>query len=163
VELAIILLLLLVSIALVLAWSIGLGWLLSHLLPFSLFEGSLLAMAASVIVGYIASRVWEGVDLPWVEPETPLEQPVYLPSYAIPYTRFYPTETDKTWKAGSALNWPIACTMPWLPHHGERDAWTRASGRNWLSGWPISPLLCSKPRQAVVGGSARAWWTGKST
>ena len=57
VELAIILLVILVSIALVLAWSIGLGWLLSHLVPFSLFEGSLLAMAASVIVGVIASRV----------------------------------------------------------------------------------------------------------
>ncbi len=98
-ELVITLLLILVGMALVLAWSIGLGWLLSHLLPFSLFEGSLLAMAASVIVGYVASRILHGLELPLIEPEIPLEPPVDLPSYAIPHTRFYPTETDKTWEA----------------------------------------------------------------
>jgi hypothetical protein len=98
-ELAIILLFILVGMALVLAWSIGLGWLLSHILPFSLFEGSLLAMVASVIVGYVASRILRGLDLPLIEPELALEQRVDLPSYAIPHTRFYPTETDKTWEA----------------------------------------------------------------
>ncbi len=56
-ELVIILQLILVGMAMVLVWSISLGWLLSHLLPFSLLEGSLLAMAASVIVGYVASRI----------------------------------------------------------------------------------------------------------
>jgi hypothetical protein len=38
-ELGIILLLILLGIVLVLAWSLGLGWLWSHLLPFSLLEG----------------------------------------------------------------------------------------------------------------------------
>ncbi len=98
-ELVITLLLILAGMALVLVWSIGLGWLLSHLLPFSLFEGSLLAMAASVIVGYVASRILGSLELPLIEPETPLEQPVDLPSYAIPHTRFYPTEPDKSWEA----------------------------------------------------------------
>jgi hypothetical protein len=97
-QLVISLLLLLVGMALVLVWSIGLGWLLSHLLPFSLFEGSLLAMAASVIVGYVASRILDSLALPWLEPEPP-EQLVDLPSYAIPHTRFYPSEPDKTWEA----------------------------------------------------------------
>jgi hypothetical protein len=97
-ELVIILLLILLGLALVLAWSIGLGWLLSHLLPFSLFEGSLLVMLASVIVGYVASRIVRGLEWPLLEPETLSEEPVELPSYAIPHTRFYPTETDKTWE-----------------------------------------------------------------
>ena len=97
-ELLIILLLILAGMALVLVWSIGLGWLLSHLLPFSLFEGSLLAMVASVIVGYVASRILDSLELPLLEPE-PREPWVDLPSYAIPHTRFYSSETDKTWEA----------------------------------------------------------------
>jgi hypothetical protein len=95
-ELLIILLLILAGMAVVLVWSIGLGWVLSHLLPFSLFEGSLLAMAASVIVGYVASRILDSLELPLLEPE-PREPLVDLPSY--PHTRFYPSETDKTWEA----------------------------------------------------------------
>ncbi len=97
-ELVFILLVIVLGLALVLAWSIGLGWLLSHVLPFSLFEGSLLAMVASVIVGYVASRILDGLELPFIEPETLAEKPGEVPSYAIPYTRFYPTEADKTWE-----------------------------------------------------------------
>ena len=33
-----------------------------------------------------------------VEPETPLEPAIDLPSYAIPHIRFYPTDTNKTWE-----------------------------------------------------------------
>src|SRR5260370_42445254 len=92
VELAIILLVILLGMALVLAWSIGLGWLLSHLLPFSLFAGSLLAMAASVIVGYVATRILRSLELPLIEPESLPEEPVELPSHTITHSRFYPTE-----------------------------------------------------------------------
>ena len=97
-ELVFIVLLILLGIVLVLAWSIGLGWLVSHLLPFSLFEGSLLVMAASVIVGYIASRLLRGLDLPLIDPEMLAEEPIDVPSYVIPHSRFYPSEADKTWE-----------------------------------------------------------------
>ena len=97
-ELVVIVLVILLGIVVVLAWSIGLGWLVSHLLPFSLFEGSLLVMAASVIVGYVASRVLESVGPPWIEPDLAPEDLVDLPSYSIPLTRFTASETDKTWE-----------------------------------------------------------------
>jgi hypothetical protein len=51
-------------------------------------------MAASVIVGYVASRLLDNLELPLIEPETLLEELVELPSYAIPHTRFYPTATN---------------------------------------------------------------------
>ena len=88
----------LVGIVLVLAWSIGLGWLLTHILPFSLFEGSLLSMAASVIVGYIATRMMGSMDLPFAESDT-IDDDIGLSAYSIPATRFYQTSADQTWEA----------------------------------------------------------------
>ncbi len=53
---------------------------------------------ASVIVGYVASRLLHGLELPLIEPEALAEEPVEMPSYAIPHTRFYAIEADKTWE-----------------------------------------------------------------
>ncbi len=88
-----------VGIIFVLGWSIGLGWLLTHILPFSLFEGSLLSMVASVIVGYVVTRLMSSVDLPFTEQSTDDEDELELPAYSIPATRFYQTQADQTWEA----------------------------------------------------------------
>jgi len=46
--LLIFILVLLLSTALILLWSLGLGWILSLILPLELFEGALLVMIASI-------------------------------------------------------------------------------------------------------------------
>jgi hypothetical protein len=91
----------LLGIILVLAWSIGLGWLLSHIVPFSLFEGSLMVMAATVIVAYIISRVarpGEGLDADDFDDLDADEIGESL-GYKIPSSRFYESEETKTWEA----------------------------------------------------------------
>jgi hypothetical protein len=98
VELIVFLVLGLIGMALVLAWSIGLGWLLTRLLPFSLFEGSLLAMAASVVVGYLATRLMSAIDLPFTELED-ADDDMAPSRYDIPATRFYAAPSDRTWAA----------------------------------------------------------------
>jgi hypothetical protein len=55
-------------------------------------------MAASVIVGSVASPILRGLELPLIEHETLAEQPVELLAHAIPPTHFYPTEADRTWE-----------------------------------------------------------------
>ena len=49
--LLLVLLIVVVSLALVLGIAIGIGWVLTLILPFTLFEGSLLGIIASIIVG----------------------------------------------------------------------------------------------------------------
>lgn len=97
-ELLVLLVLGLLGIVLVLAWSIGLGWLLTRLLPFSLFEGSLLAMMASVVVAYLATRLMRGIELPFTEFED-VDDDLEPSSYDIPATRFYTSPIDRTWAA----------------------------------------------------------------
>ena len=89
----------LVGIVFVLAWSIGLGWLLTLLLPFNLFEGSILAMAASVIVASVASRILKTTDFPFNEPEEEDDDSFDLTTYTIPATRFYTSQAEQTWEA----------------------------------------------------------------
>ncbi len=49
----IIIVLAILLLALVLGITIGLGWLLTLFLPFTLFEGTILVMAASAIMGFV--------------------------------------------------------------------------------------------------------------
>jgi hypothetical protein len=90
------LLLAIVGVALFAAWSIGLGWLLAQLLPFTLFEGSLLMMLASIAVAYVGRQLLStlpGNELPIEEEE------ISAFAYTMPARRFYQTEGDKTAEA----------------------------------------------------------------
>jgi hypothetical protein len=92
-----------ISLILVLGLAIGIGWLLTLILPFTLFEGTLLGMIASIIIGAIWYNFFRSV-------------PDFIPgSYGfdydededeeddfdfdeIPVSRFYKTDADKTWE-----------------------------------------------------------------
>lgn len=85
-----------VGIVLVLGWSIGLGWLLTRLLPvFTLFEASLLVLVASIGVTYIGSRLTTPMPISEVEEEFE-DEVVESP---IPAGRFYKSEAEKTGEA----------------------------------------------------------------
>ena len=101
----VILILVLASMALVLGFAIGIGWLMTLFLPFSLFEASLLALIASVVVGsswyYLLGSILglrdEMLDEDYYE--------TYDDDFdRIPPDRFYQSGNDKTWEA-------------WLRHH----------------------------------------------
>lgn len=86
-----------IGMALFLAWAILLGSLLTHLLPFSLLEASLLVSLATIVVGYLMSRFLSSVSPFDMESD---DDPVTrLPVIAIPASRFYKTPSDKTWEA----------------------------------------------------------------
>lgn len=99
----VIFILVLCSMVLVLGFAIGVGWLMTLFLPFSLFEASLLALIASIVVGsswyYLLGSLLglrgEVSDEDYYE-EDDFDQ--------IPPDRFYRSHTDKTWEA-------------WLRHH----------------------------------------------
>jgi hypothetical protein len=91
--------------ALVLGFAIGIGWILTLFLPFSLFEASLLALIASIVAGsswyYLLGSILglrdEIADEDYEE--------IYEDDFdQIPPDRFYQSHTDKTWEA-------------WLRHH----------------------------------------------
>jgi len=85
-----------VGIVLLTGWSIGLGWLLTRLLPvFTIFEASLLIMLASIAVAYVGSQVMT-TPVPGTELAEELEN---LDSSPIPSERFFNSETDKTGEA----------------------------------------------------------------
>src|SRR5712691_7533263 len=87
----------LLSLAVFLGWSIGLGWLLTRLLPFSLFEGSLLAMFASTVVGAVFWRVMGVLETPGLdfdEDEFDEEE-----AKDIPASHFFKTDVSPSWAA----------------------------------------------------------------
>jgi len=101
----VIIILILLSMAIVLGFAIGIGWLMTLFLPFSLFEASLLALIASIVVGsswyYLLGSVLGlgGEILDEDYDETYDEDFDQISS-----NRFYQSNTDKTWEA-------------WLRHH----------------------------------------------
>lgn len=104
-SITVILLLVLASMALVLGFAIGVGWLITLFLPFSLFEASLLALIASIVVG--SSWYYVLGSILGLRDEIPDED--YYETYnddfdQIPSDRFYQSSNDKTWEA-------------WLRHH----------------------------------------------
>jgi hypothetical protein len=100
--LLLVLIVVLASMSLALGFAVGVGWLLTLILPFTLFEASLLGLIASVIVGtfwynFLSSTVpgfgpgGEAYDYDDYDDEDDYNQ--------IPASRFYQTEADKTWEA----------------------------------------------------------------
>ncbi|MCL4266246.1 MAG: hypothetical protein KJ069_23775 [Anaerolineae bacterium] len=85
----------LLCLAVIIGWSVGVGWLLIKITPFTLFEASLLVMIASIVVGYGAIKIMTtNVTTPSPSPYFP--PPLEDEPEPIPAQRFYKTEAQKT-------------------------------------------------------------------
>lgn len=84
-----------VSLIVVIGLALGAGWLLTLVLPFTLFEGSLLAIIAIAIVANYWYQFLRSVAVPESDEYDDFE----VDDMAIPATRFYKSEVDKTWQA----------------------------------------------------------------
>ncbi|MBN1994157.1 MAG: hypothetical protein JW953_15775 [Anaerolineae bacterium] len=91
----------LVSMALVLGFSLGVGWLLTLFLPFDLFQTTLLALISAVVAvafwrNFLSSLLPFGADEDDFYED---EDDDYDDYDRIPESRFYKKNTDKTWEA----------------------------------------------------------------
>ncbi len=87
-------------IIVIMAWSVGVGWLVTKLLPFTLFEATLLGMLASLLAIYTIVRLMN------LSSEAELEDTAVsdtfppgsfvLPEDSIPASRFIQSEEDET-------------------------------------------------------------------
>ena len=82
--------LMIISLALVLGIFLFIGWLLTLFLPFSLFEGALLSMIASLLIGIIYTILRFGAS--GEEDENDFE------ADEIPGSRFWSTTAERTWE-----------------------------------------------------------------
>ncbi len=82
-------------LAVLIGWSVGMGWLLIRIAPFTLFEATLLVMIASITVGYGAIRILTANvrDLTGSSSVSPSLEDQPEP---IPPQRFYQSEAEKT-------------------------------------------------------------------
>jgi hypothetical protein len=98
--LLIILVLIAIGMAIALALGIGIGWILSILLPFSLFEGSVLGLITVLIVGYRVLK-FLAVPSPFVNDSMdPFEldtDGVDIDEWYVPAERFIPKQGRPTW------------------------------------------------------------------
>jgi len=92
----IIVLVIVVSFAGVLGLSLLIGWLLTLILPFTLFEGSLLALIATIVIGVIAVNFFKGMPLP--DLDSALDADDFDDYKEIPEERIYKSEADRTWE-----------------------------------------------------------------
>jgi hypothetical protein len=81
------------SFALIFGVALGLGWILTRFLPFSLFEATLLGMIAAMVTW----NFWRNVLSP-IETFGPGEEELESDLDEIPPSRFYKTDADKTWQ-----------------------------------------------------------------
>jgi hypothetical protein len=85
----------LVSFALVAGIFLGIGWVLTLVLPFSLFEGTVVSMIAAVVTFAVWGRILGvlarllGITPPWEAAEEEEE---------IPESRFWESKADRTWE-----------------------------------------------------------------
>lgn len=93
-----ILLAVLLSIALVLGFALGIGWVLTRFLPFTLFEGTLLGLIASVMVGTFWNTILN-VITPFDGSDEEFDDEDDDDYDTIPSSRFFKTDQEKTWEA----------------------------------------------------------------
>ena len=79
-------------LALIVGISLAVGWLLTIFLPFSLFEGTLLAMIAGIATGTIWRRIMDSPSI-----SRPEEEAIYSEPDGIPQSRFWESGADRTW------------------------------------------------------------------
>jgi len=91
-----------VLVAIILALGIGVGWLLTLILPFTLFEGSILGVIAVSIAGAIAWRLFRSgpsfSDDDFEDDDFDLGDLDDLPIDIIHPSRFVEDEEDRTWE-----------------------------------------------------------------
>ena len=88
-----------ILIAVVIAWALGLGWLLSLIVPFSWFEAALLSLIASFLVGYMALRILLSTP-PFPAANDYAPSSTYVIDETIPLERFAANEaeiSDEIW------------------------------------------------------------------
>jgi hypothetical protein len=86
-----------ISLALVTGVALGMGWVLTRFLPFSLFEATLLSMMAALVTWIIWRNVLGSApDFDYREAEE--EEQVEADYDEIPLSRFCKTDADKTWE-----------------------------------------------------------------
>ena len=132
---------LLIVIAVVLVWSLALGWALTLVLPFDLFQGALLAMLASGIGAYAFFHSPNVDEREW-------DDAVGL--HDIPLEQFCRSEADRTW-----ANWArheianaILYALQQALDPGTLDASARESVAILLSG-PAVALLRRKSARST--------------
>ena len=90
----------LLIIAVVIAWSVGVGWLVTKLLPFTLFEATLLGMLASLLAIHLVGRLMNlGHEVELEDTAVSATFPsgsFVLPEDGIPASRFVQSEEDET-------------------------------------------------------------------
>jgi hypothetical protein len=87
-SLFLVLLFVLVGTAVILAWSIGIGWLLTLFLPFSWFEAAMLVLVASAAIGALGVKI-----IATIPPESTVYPDDFVIEPPIPTERFY-SDTD---------------------------------------------------------------------
>jgi len=90
---SLIVVLVVIGLVLILGISLGIGWVLTLFLPFSLFEGALLSM----IAGLASGALWYMILFSALAPEFGGEENE-IEDEAIPESRFWQTSGQRTWK-----------------------------------------------------------------
>lgn len=83
-----------VGTAVVLGWSIGIGWLLTLFLPFSWFEAAMLALVALAAIGALGIKI-----ISTIPPEPTVSPNDFVIEPPIPTERFYSDADDVTTEA----------------------------------------------------------------
>ena len=84
---------LLVILAVILSISVGIGYILSLFIPFSLFEASLLSIIAVITSGVLWYRIVQSIFAP-----TPELVPEGVGFQEIPSDRFWQATEERTWQ-----------------------------------------------------------------
>lgn len=118
-----VLLFIVVGTAVVLGWSIGIGWLLTLILPFTWFEASLLAMLASAAIGALGVRMLMSVP----SSLGPAPDVAELEEMPIASERFYPAKgsvTSEAWfryEMANDIYWELTDTDTVINSIGESE------------------------------------------
>ena len=88
-----IVLVVIISLALFIGLSLGIGWLLTLFLPFSLFEATLLGMLAAVVTGLVWYRIFRSLAVSEFLTDEDESEPDEIPE-----SRFWESPADRTWK-----------------------------------------------------------------
>ena len=99
-----------ISFALVFDIALGVGWVLTRFLPFSLFEATLLGMIAALVTWTIWRNILGSVpDFGFNEAEEEEEEETEPDLDEIPLSRFCRTDADRTWE--NLFRYEIANTV----------------------------------------------------
>jgi hypothetical protein len=82
-----------ISLALFIGLSLGIGWILTLFLPFSLFEATLLGMLAAVVTGLVWYSVFRSLAVSEFIEDKDESEPDEIPE-----SRFWESPVDRTWK-----------------------------------------------------------------